>query len=147
MNWCSRCTLIYDDDVPRQPDTEICILCAADLDRRSRRAQGTDMDIITTTKTIKVHTLRIDDSEIERFMDNPEEWNDVLSTLLTAKPAPNGNTPPKKKHGKKSAARNAEVEKIDCPKCGMPVKPKGLLRHQRGSKCRARAGIDQFSAD
>lgn len=57
------------------------------------------MDIITTTKTIKVHTLRIDDSEIERYMDDPDAWRDVLSTLLTAKPAPNGHPPPKKKTG------------------------------------------------
>jgi hypothetical protein len=95
------------------------------------------MDIITTTKTIKMHTLRIDDSEIERYMNDHDAWIDVLTQLLTAK-APethrmNGKKAPTKLRYKTSGPG---IELIDCPKCGMQVKERGLLIHQRGSKCR-----------
>src|SRR5512139_2756042 len=102
------------------------------------------MDIITTTKQIKMHTLRIDDTEILRYLDDHEAWIDLLSTLLVAKPSINGDgsAPAKRAKVKKVAAKRRKtsgpgIELIDCPKCGMPVKPRGLLIHQRGSKCRA----------
>jgi hypothetical protein len=141
MRCCWRCGLLFDVEPVEigrhEIDPNICIICADDIQRTAPRRH---MDILTTTKTIKVHTLRIDDSEIERYMNDRDAWVDVLSTLLTAKPEPNGHTPPKKKrrHTKRAAG---DEDTIDCPKCGMQVKPRGLLIHQHGSKCRARAGI------
>jgi len=139
MHYCWRCTIVFDVEPVEigrsEHDPNICIICADDLQRTRRY-----MDIITTTKTIKVHTLRLDDTEIERYMDDPDAWRDVLSTLLTSKPAPNSHTPPQKKERRKKSAAGVK-ETIDCPKCGTPVKPRGLLVHQHGSKCRARAGI------
>lgn len=106
MRDCWRCGLIFDaepDTIGRSDtDPNICIICAEDLQQRNRIQP---MDILTTTKQIKVHTLRIDDSEIERYMSDHDAWIDVLSTLLTAKPASNGHTPPPKKTGAKSARR------------------------------------------
>jgi hypothetical protein len=94
------------------------------------------MNILTHTKQIKVHTIQIDDSEIERFMDDHEEWIDLLSTLLIAKPAVDGNGSAPSTKKRKAAKKNSGT--MTCPKCGMEVKPRGLLIHQRGSKCRAR---------
>jgi len=44
------------------------------------------MDTSTRTKTIKVHTLVIDDSEIERFITDPEPLIDTLRDLLITRP-------------------------------------------------------------
>ncbi len=89
----------------------------------------------THTKTIKVHTLVVDDTEIEHYQKNPDEWIDLLSTLLTAQPQPNGNGE-KPMQKKSRRARPAKADMINCPKCGMLVKQRGLLVHQHGSKCR-----------
>ncbi len=99
------------------------------------------MNILTHTKQIKVHTLQLDDTEVEHYMDDPDAWRDLLSTLLTSKPAPNGEDerPRKKIARRKPRATHPEKlgETTACPKCGKIVKTRGLLIHQRGAQCRA----------
>lgn len=51
------------------------------------------MYISTYEKKIKVHTIIIDDNEIERLRDNPEEATDLLDGLLTRSIDSNGKAP------------------------------------------------------
>ncbi len=96
--------------------------------------------MITNTheKKIKVHTIVIDDTEIERYLDDPASLIDALRALLIAKPQPDGHPV---QPARRTSRRLAAEEKIPCPKCGMPVKPRGMLVHQRGAKCRARSTL------
>lgn len=91
------------------------------------------MYISTHEKKIKVHTLVLDDSEVDHYLEDPEALTNLLHDLLVRQPESNGVAP--KKKSKKRSAPSAE-ELIECPKCGMLVKPRGLLLHQRGSKCK-----------
>lgn len=69
----------------------------------------------------------------------------MLRELLVAKVSTNGDGPAAEKRvkGKKAATKRHNktsgpgIEMVVCPKCGMRVKARGLLIHQRGSKCRA----------
>lgn len=106
------------------------------------------MFITTTEKKINTHLIQVDDTEIERYLKDPDSWLDLLHDLLMAKPSANGDGPPPAKRAKvKSAVAKRRktsspgIEMIECPKCGMTVKARGMLIHQRGSKCRARSGI------
>ncbi len=113
------------------------------------------MFVTTTEKKIKTHLIQVDDTEIERYMKDPDSWIDLLSDLLTKKISTNGDGPARVKAAKvrKAATKRhnkthgLSIELVTCPKCGMVVKARGLLLHQRGSKCRTRAGIDSFSTD
>ena len=91
----------------------------------------------------------MDDTEVERYLKDPDAWIDLLHDLLMAKPSANGSSPApaKRTKVKKVAAKRHNktggpgIEMIACPKCGMTVKSRGLLIHQRGQKCKARAGL------
>ena len=100
------------------------------------------MNVLTIEKKIKSHTLQLDDTEVERYLNNTEEWIDVLHSLLTAKPIVEGNGQhaPAKSRGKRHHKTNGPGKIISCPKCGQLVKTRGLLIHQRGSKCRPQSG-------
>lgn len=82
MDACRICTLIFD----RAPlelgravsDNTIYCICEEVMETNTR------------IKTIKVHTLVIDDTEIEAYLNDPDPLIDVLRDLLI-KPAPNGN--------------------------------------------------------
>jgi len=107
------------------------------------------MYVTTTEKKIKTHLIQVDDTEIERFMKDPNTWIEVLHDLLIAKVSTNGDGPAHVKSAKdKNAATKRYrktsgpgIEMIDCPKCGMRVKARGLKIHQQGAKCMARAGL------
>jgi len=112
------------------------------------------MYITTTEKKIKTHLLQVDDTEIERFLKEPDSWIDVLHDLLTAKVNTNGDgdgtAHAKRAKGKKAATKRHNntsgpgIEMVSCPKCGMRVKSRGLLIHQRGSKCRSLTGLSSL---
>ena len=107
------------------------------------------MYITTTEKKINTHLIQVDNTEIERYLKDPDSWIDLLHDLLMAKPGANGSEPTSTKRAnvKKEAAKRHNktsgpgIEMIVCPKCGSTVKARGLLIHQRGSKCKARAGF------
>ena len=102
------------------------------------------MDILTIEKKIKSHTIRLDDTEVERYMSDHDAWIDLLSTLLTAKMAPNGHAEAPQKQDRRvkrpRKTNGPSLELIVCPKCGRTVKRRGLLVHQRGSQCRSQTG-------
>lgn len=99
------------------------------------------MYTITHEKKIKVHTIQIDDTEVLNYQHHPDDWIDLLDSLLIAKAMPNGDSPVPAKRAKKTRRGKENEELIPCPKCGLLVKPRGLLRHQCGSKCKLQAHI------
>jgi hypothetical protein len=110
------------------------------------------MYITTTEKKIKTHLIQVDDTEVERYLKEPDTWIELLSDLLMAEPKTNGDGPQKAKIKKVDVTRRHKtsgpgIEMVDCPKCGMRVKTRGLLVHQRGSKCKKAAHIDPFSTE
>jgi len=101
--------------------------------------------MFTTTheKKIKVHTIQIDDTEVLRYQQNLEDWIELLDSLLIAEPTSNGDGPAPTRRAKTKSNRakkgSESTERIPCPKCGMLVKPRGLMIHQNGLKCAANA--------
>ncbi len=107
------------------------------------------METNTRTKTIKVHTLVIDDSEIERFITDPEPLIDTLRDLLIAKPrAIDAELPDthraivKQKKTIATAARRVLAkqrklpDRVPCQDCGasIPAYRQGKHKCQPGSQ-------------
>lgn len=93
------------------------------------------MNVSTHVKQVKVHTLMVDDAEIEAHLDDPDYWPDTMRDLLLRKVEPAKQL----KRTKKRDALTPQENEIACPKCGMPVTARGLAKHQSGAKCRLRA--------
>ena len=96
----------------------------------------------TTQITVKNHTLQLNDFEIEQILGDPQPLLEKLSELLTSRPEPNGDRPARKKIARRKTHREKLGATMQCPKCGQTVKTRGLLIHQRGSKCRERTAIE-----
>lgn len=92
------------------------------------------METNTRTKIIKVHTIVIDDTEIEAYLNDPDPLIDALRDLLVAKAPPNGNG-----HGDAPATatrrpkKRAASGKVPCPYCDRPISTRQIGRHK--SKC------------
>ena len=124
------------------------------------------MDI--TTSSIKIYTFTLSEIELENYLEEPEELiRNLRRARLNGLTPPEKNqtsegarikrriTDMPKRHNKTSGDGQRETQKrrstakypeklgatITCPKCGMLVKTRGLLIHQRGSKCEARAAL------
>lgn len=85
------------------------------------------METNTRIKTIKVHTLVIDDTEIEAYLNDPDPLIDTLRDLLI-KPAPNGNrhapspTETGKKRGRRGPVKQRKLpEREPCQSCGASI--------------------------
>jgi len=89
------------------------------------------METNTRIKTIKVHTLVIDDTEIEAYLNDPDLLIDVLRDLLI-KPAPNGNghAPSPvgegrgegKKRTKRGPMKQRKLpDRVPCQACGQSI--------------------------
>ena len=129
MTTCRRCTLIFDAP-PReigrsQIDPTICILC-----------EDPTMQTNTHTKSIKVHTIVIDDTEILHYMDHTDEWIEILGSLLVSKPTDDGDKPAAKRAPKKSKRVSATTP---CDFCGREISTRQIRRHQ--DKCPERPSI------
>ncbi len=97
------------------------------------------------TEIYKMHTFTWSELELEELLQEPDE---LIRQIRRAKL--NGLTPPEARKGserkriqiamtKKAharARRQSPEENILCPKCGLPVKPNGLLIHQQGARCK-----------
>ncbi len=112
------------------------------------------MDIKTAAITLKQYTIEMSELELEHYIDEPDELIDALRRARL-----NGLTPPvigSERYqrgtvkGRIARARQAKrrnrtsgpgIEMVTCPKCGMAVKARGLLIHQRGQKCKARQAV------
>lgn len=130
---CRICGLLFNRDpidIGRSTiDPTICIIC-----------EEHNMETNTRTKIIKVHTLVIDDTEIEAFLTDPDPLIDALRDLLVAKAPPNGNghapspvgegrgegKPRKKKLLAKSAV-------VNCKYCARLISTRQIGRHE--NKC------------
>jgi hypothetical protein len=123
---CPRCTIIYGDDIPEDHAFGVCFLCAGDL----RKLGAKPMNVMTHEKKIKVHTLQLDDHEVERFLDNPEELTDLLRDLLVSKPTgdDNGDRPSRKKVARKPRAIAGAI--IPCKFCGREISYRQIKRHE-----------------
>lgn len=58
------------------------------------------MNVSTHTKVVKVHTILVDDAEIEAHLDDAEYWQDQMRELLLRKVEPangNGHKPKRKR--------------------------------------------------
>lgn len=92
------------------------------------------METNTRTKTIKVHTLVIDDTEIEAWLNDPDPLIDALRTLLIAKAPPTGNG-----HGDAPATATRRPKKyktsgkVPCPYCAHQVSVRQIGNHK--NKC------------
>ena len=85
------------------------------------------MNVMTHEKKIKVHTLQIDDREVERFLDNPDELTDLLRDLLVSKPTGESAAEEKTKHRRRPAA------KVACQFCGRQISQRQIGNHE--NKC------------
>jgi hypothetical protein len=86
------------------------------------------MNVMTHTKTVKVHTLQINDFEVERFLDQPDELTDLLRDLLVSKPTTSESAAEEKtKHRRRPAA------KVACPFCGRQISQRQIGNHE--NKC------------
>jgi hypothetical protein len=88
----------------------------------------------THTKIIKVHTLVIDDTEIEAWLNDPDPLIDALRTLLITKAPQNGNghgdapatatRRSKTPHASVGARREKDrkrIERVPCESCGVLI--------------------------
>lgn len=100
------------------------------------------METNTRTKTIKVHTLVIDDTEIEAWLNDPDPLIDALRTLLIAKAPPTGNghgdapataTRRSKTPNAAVGARRKSSGKVPCPYCARQVSVRQIGNHK--NKC------------
>lgn len=94
----------------------------------------------TRTKTIKIHTLVIDDTEIERYLDEPDQLMDILSKLLTARPQPDGDgrgdgrqKSAEKKIRRTGSMNRKKPDREPCHSCGqlIPVYRQGKHKCKR----------------
>jgi hypothetical protein len=86
------------------------------------------METNTHTKIIKVHTLVIDDTEIEAWLNDPDPLIDALRTLLIARAPQNGNghgdAPATATHASVGARREKDrkrIERVPCESCGVLI--------------------------
>ena len=85
------------------------------------------MNIMTHEKTIKIHTLQLDDNEIDRFLDKPDELEELLRDLLVSKPTgQEKNT---------SKVRKAST-RVHCQYCDRLVSSRQITNHE--NKCPSR---------
>jgi len=101
------------------------------------------MFISSHPKTINVHTLSLDDMDIERILDDPEPFVDQLRNLLKKNPAPpDGDTPHRKRVSRSPEqarpARTAKspkrpIAKEPCQYCDRLIGHYWLKHHE--SKC------------
>lgn len=140
---CRQCGLIFrpidDRDVIGESAQHpgLCIICAGNdslllLPSGSRSRRGVEdetMNIASHEKVIKVHTLSIDDTEIERLLADPTELTDLLSQLLSTPIAPtNGDRPKHARPARRSAKHKRP--RVACQYCGRSIDQGWLERHE-----------------
>lgn len=83
------------------------------------------MLINSHSKLINVHTIVLDDNEIERVLDNVDDFLETLSGLLSQKKEPPAD-------GQKSKRkRRTASETVICEWCDHAFRARGLAIHQR----------------
>lgn len=126
---CRICTLIFNRhpiEIGRSTiGPTICIICEVNMETNTR------------TKIIKVHTLVIDDTEIEAYLNDPGPLIDTLRDLLIARPTENGNghTPAGNGQDKPRAKRGPMKQRklpdrVPCQACGESIPAYKQGRHK-----------------
>ena len=145
MNCCAICTLLFDVEPTTigrsETDQDICILCAADIERRQEK--DLTMYTIEPQRVTRMEAvIRLDETAIAATIADPEPLIADLRNLLKQwqQPAPRLSAPVKvgkTKVGTKTALKKnngAQKPKLTCQYCGAIFLTAGRHRNHE-AKC------------